>query len=96
MKKLLLFLTAGLCLVSCSTAPTPIKVMTFNIRAGVANDHENSWQFRRKAAADMILDQRPAVFGVQEAVDFQLEYLLEECPMYKCVGVGREDGVKQG
>lgn len=70
--------------------------MTFNVRAGVANDHENSWQYRRKAAADMILDQRPAVFGVQEAVDFQLDYFLEQCPMYQCVGVGREDGVKEG
>ncbi len=96
MKRTLLSVLAAVSLLACSPSQTPLKVMTFNVRAGVANDQENSWQYRRKAAADMILDQRPAVFGVQEAVDFQLEYFLEQCPMYKCVGVGREDGVKQG
>ena len=96
MKKLVILFAAALSLLACRQAPTPIKVMTFNVRVGKANDHENSWQYRRKAAADMILDQHPAVFGVQEAVDFQLEYILEQCPMYKCVGVGREDGIKDG
>ena len=96
MKRTLLFIVAAFSLFACRPAQTPLKVMTFNVRAGVANDHENSWQYRRKAAADMILDQRPAVFGVQEAVDFQLDYFLEQCPMYQCVGVGREDGVKAG
>ena len=96
MKKLLILFAAALSLFACRQAPTPIKVMTFNVRVGKANDNENSWQYRRKAATDMILDQHPAVFGVQEAVDFQLDYILEQCPMYKCVGVGREDGVKEG
>ena len=96
MKRTLLSVLAAVSLLACSPSQTPLKVMTFNVRAGVANDQENSWQYRRKAAADMILDQRPAVFGVQEAVDFQLDYFLEQCPMYQCVGVGREDGVKAG
>lgn len=96
MKRALLSVLAAVSLLACSPSQTPLKVMTFNVRAGVANDQENSWQYRRKAAADMILDQRPVVFGVQEAVDFQLDYFLEHCPMYQCVGVGREDGVKGG
>ena len=58
MKRILILLAASLALFACRQAQTPIKVMTFNVRAGVANDHENSWQYRRKAAADMILDQR--------------------------------------
>ena len=96
MKRTLLSVLAAVSLLACSPSQTPLKVMTFNVRAGVANDQENSWQYRRKAAADMILDQRPVVFGVQEAVDFQLDYFLEQCPMYQCVGVGREDGVNGG
>ena len=96
MKRTLLSVLAAVSLLACNPSQTPLKVMTFNVRAGVANDQENSWQYRRKAAADMILDQRPVVFGVQEAVDFQLDYFLEQCPMYQCVGVGREDGVKGG
>lgn len=96
MKRTLLSVLAAVSLLACSPSQTPLKVMTFNVRAGVANDQENSWQYRRKAAADMILDQRPVVFGMQEAVDFQLDYFLEQCPMYQCVGVGREDGVNGG
>ena len=56
----------------------------------------NAWENRRDAACAMILDQKPAVFGVQEALDFQLDYFVEHCPGYKCVGVGREDGVHDG
>ena len=44
----------------------------------------------------MIADQRPAVFGVQEAYDFQLDFLKGNCPGYAYVGVGREDGVHEG
>ena len=62
MKKKLFILAAAFSVLACQPSVTPVKVMTFNVRAGVANDHENSWQYRRKAAADMILDQRPAVW----------------------------------
>ena len=73
-----------------------LPVMSFNVRYGTARDGDNVWENRRDAACAMILDQRPAVFGVQEALDFQLAYIEENCPGYKCVGVGREDGVHEG
>ena len=73
-----------------------IPVMSYNIRYGTAEDGNNSWEMRREAAAAMICDQRPAAFGVQEALDFQLEYMQKNCPGYKYVGVGREDGVHDG
>ena len=75
-----------------------LKVMTFNVRLGVAQelDSINNWANRRDAAAAMVADVAPAVFGVQEAFDFQLEDLTNGCPMYKCVGVGREDGASGG
>ena len=44
----------------------------------------------------MINDQKPDIFGVQEALDFQVKYLEEACPDYKSVGVGREDGKHEG
>ena len=44
----------------------------------------------------MLRDVHPHVFGVQEAYDFQIQYILEQCPEYKSVGVGREDGVSKG
>jgi len=97
MKKLTLVLAALLpLLVSCNQEPATVKVMSYNIRYGTADDGDYIWTNRRDAAVAMIQDQDPLVFGVQEALDFQLEYLEENCPAYKHVGVGREDGVSDG
>ena len=73
-----------------------IKVMSFNVRYGKAKDGDNSWDFRKAAAAEMVNDQAPAVFGVQEALPFQLDYLKENCKNYLWVGVGRDDGESAG
>lgn len=88
----------ALCLVALAACrPEPaLTVMSFNVRLGVADDGSNSWPLRREAAAAMINDQHPAVFGVQEAFDFQLAWFEEQCPDYKWVGVGRENGVSEG
>ena len=99
MKKTLLFAAfLPLCLMACTEkkAPETLKLMSYNIRYGTADDGDHVWENRKEAAAAMVLDQRPAAFGVQEALDFQLEYLQENCPGYKYVGVGREDGVSEG
>lgn len=85
-----------LCLPGCQSGPQSVKLMSYNIRYGTAPDGDFVWENRKEAAAAMILDQRPAAFGVQEALDFQLAYLKENCPGYDCVGVGREDGVSEG
>lgn len=77
-------------------APKELKVMSYNIRMGTADDGTNSWQYRYPATAIMIEDQKPDVFGVQEALDFQIRFIEENCRGYKCVGVGREDGKKKG
>lgn len=73
-----------------------IRVMSYNIRLGVAKDGTNSWGVRKDATPAMIYDVRPVVFGVQEAYDFQLDYICSQCPAFKCVGVGREDGFDEG
>lgn len=81
---------------SCKNADPELKVMSFNIRLGVANDGDNSWDIRKPAVAEMLNTVDPIMFGVQEAFDFQIAYIEENCPQYKSVGVGREDGVKSG
>ena len=100
MKKILLLSLLPLLLFSCKNggkaSVEPLPVMSFNVRYGTAEDGDHVWENRRDAACAMILDQRPAVFGVQEALDFQLDYFVEHCPGYKCVGVGREDGIHDG
>ena len=98
MKKAVLLLAALLpFFMACTPKEAPtLKVLSYNIRYGTAKDGDFVWENRRDAAAAMILDQHPAVFGVQEALDFQLTFLQEQCPNYQFVGVGREDGVADG
>ena len=97
MKKHLIILLAALALLPAGLwAQNDLKVMSYNIRVGTAKDGTNSWEFRYPASAMMILDQKPDIFGVQEALSFQVRYLEEYCEGYKSVGVGREDGKKKG
>lgn len=97
MKRVILILAALLPLmVGCASQNAALKIMSYNIRYGSANDGDNAWDNRKDAAAAMVLDQKPAVFGVQEALDYQLEFLKENCPGYEYIGVGREDGEHGG
>lgn len=96
------FLTAA-CLVTAvslsaetTNVPDEIKVMSYNIRLGSANDGTNSWNLRYMATKEMIEDKMPDVFGVQEALDYQVLFIDEMCEDYECVGVGRDDGRKKG
>lgn len=102
MKKIL-FLSTFLCAaLSLSVwaakpkAPAELNVMSYNIRLGTADDGTNSWKYRFPATYDMLVDQHPDIFGVQEAYDFQIEFILQNLPQYKALGVGREDGKHEG
>ena len=93
MKKLLL----GLCLfVSVSILGLDISVMTYNIRLDHKGDNENNWQFRKKDLAGQISLHSPMVFGVQEALQNQMEDLHSLLPNYKSIGVARDDGKQKG
>lgn len=101
MKKTLLALLAVLMalpfgLSARNKQPVTLSVISYNIRTGEADDGTNSWRYRYPASAMMIMDQKPDIFGLQEAYDYQVRYLEEYCPGYKSVGVGREDGKKEG
>lgn len=102
-KKLHLFLCVCVALILTQSVfamrpktPSKLTVISYNIRMGVAKDGTNSWEFRYPTSAMMIVDQNPDIFGLQEAYDFQVNYMKEFCPGYKCVGVGREDGKHEG
>ena len=101
MKRFLLFALAVMFILTQSAMakknePKELKVMSYNIRLGVADDGTNSWQYRCPATIEMLKDQKPDVFGVQEAFDFQIAFINEYCKEYKSAGVGREDGKKKG
>ena len=43
-----------------------LKVMSYNIRLNTEKDGTNAWMYRCPATIEMIKDQAPDVFGVQE------------------------------
>ena len=103
MKKAFAILLAFLLLFPCSLdarksqeGVPELKVMSYNIRLGVANDGTNSWKYRCPATIEMLNALKPDVFGVQEAFEFQIRFIEENCCDYKSVGVGRDDGKKKG
>ena len=99
MKKVALLITVALsCFFGSAGAQTDgsLKVMSYNVRVGSAKDGDNSWKIRRIATPAMLADKAPDVFGVQEALKSQIDFILQEGPQYASVGVGREDGVAKG
>lgn len=80
---------------SCSAQNSNLRVMTYNIRYANNNAGEE-WILRRDNVAEMIRFHNPAIFGLQEALDEQVEYILKELSDYQVVGVGRDDGKSKG
>jgi endonuclease/exonuclease/phosphatase family metal-dependent hydrolase len=79
-----------------STPGVSLKVMSFNIRYGTANDGDNHWDRRKEFLVEVVGGEAPDVIGVQEALYGQLAYILQALPDYAMVGVGRDDGVRAG
>jgi endonuclease/exonuclease/phosphatase family metal-dependent hydrolase len=77
-------------------APEPLTVMSFNIRYGTADDGPDRWELRRSALIDVVKTQNPDVLGLQEALHFQIDEMLNALPDYRMVGVGRRDGGQGG
>ena len=80
----------------CKKGDQTLKVISYNIRVGKAKDGPNEWDLRKPASPAMIADQQPDIFGLQEALKMQLDYLEETCPDYDHVGVHRDDGKQKG
>lgn len=76
--------------------PARLRVMTFNIRYGTADDGDNAWPKRRDLLFSVIRAHDPDVIGVQEALRFQLDELHAALPQYTEIGVGRDDGKTKG
>lgn len=73
-----------------------VKVMTFNIRYGTANDGENHWIHRRGMVFDRIAWHGADVVGLQEVRDFQVAELSRALSGYGRITAGRDDGTMAG
>ncbi|MCO6358422.1 endonuclease/exonuclease/phosphatase [Roseivirga pacifica] len=82
-----------------SIAQTNVEEFTFlsyNIRFNNPHDNENWWGHRKEAVVDLITNEFPIAFGVQEAVLDQMTYIDNNTPGYSYIGVGRDDGKTKG
>ena len=101
MRLRLIFLLSLVVLMLCygcgnSQKDVVIKYISYNIRYGTANDGDNAWDIRKSATKEMIDREQPDVFGLQEALICQLDYIDSNFSGYNHVGVGRDDGKEEG
>ncbi len=86
MMKTLFFL---LCLCTTSLAADELSVMSFNIRYGTAKDGDNAWPHRKELVAETVARTSPDLLGLQESLDFQIEFLAGKLPNYQVYSVPR-------
>ena len=68
-----------------------IKIMSFNIRYGLADDGENHWDKRKSLAISRIQAFQPDLLGVQECRDdSQADFVKASLPDYHFYGMRRE------
>jgi endonuclease/exonuclease/phosphatase family metal-dependent hydrolase len=76
--------------IAAAANPTPLPVMTFNIRYGTAPDAENAWPHRHDMVLEELKTQSPQILGLQECLRDQLDAIVEKFPQLSAVGIGRE------
>jgi endonuclease/exonuclease/phosphatase family metal-dependent hydrolase len=91
-----LLVALALSVASPMPSQAPLRVLTFNIRYGTANDGAHRWPHRSAHVVTTIRDHAPHVLGIQEALRFQLDELARALPGYREFGVGRDDGRTAG
>ena len=64
-------------------APAMLKVMSFNVRVPIDTDGDKCCEIRRRAMAALIRAQHTDVFGTQELVKLQADYLAAQLPDYR-------------
>lgn len=83
--------------VALMAQPTPpITAITYNLRYDTPRDGINRWDNRKAWLADQLRFYEPAIFGIQEGLAHQVEYLDTALMDYRYVGVGRDDGAQKG
>lgn len=89
-------LYAGVPVKSNSEGTEDISIMSFYVGRYDKDATENRWEDRLPGIVAMIMDEQPAVMGLQ-ALDYnQREDLDAKLTDYACFGAGVHDGMKKG
>lgn len=90
---------AMLCLLASFAAQAQeLLVGSYNIRYQNSGDNAtpNAWAKRVDVLCELVRTRRPDIFGTQEVLYRQMLDLRERLPRYACIGVGRDDGRREG
>ena len=74
-----------------NTGPNSLRVMTYNIRFDNPADGVHAWPNRKELVASVIRYHKADIIGVQEALEHQIQDLMELLPGFDWVGVGRNE-----
>ena len=66
------------------------SLMTYNVRYGLADDGENSWEFRKDFLTSQINFYNPDIFGIQEGLPFQVEFIDSQLLNHSFIGKSRD------
>lgn len=89
---------AALCLalpVAATQAQVPFQAATYNLRLNLEEDGANAWPRRAAAVKALIRYHEFDLLGTQEGLPEQIDELAA-MPGWAYVGVGRDDGRRQG
>jgi len=76
-----------------------LKIVTYNIRNGIALDGEDHWNLRKEYLINQLVDFDSGIIGLQEAYLFQINEIITGLDEkinsrdYEWTGLGRYDGV---
>lgn len=93
---LLLAVTGCASGIARSSPAEELRVSTYNIRFGTANDGPNHWDLRQDALIDSIERFDPDILGTQETLASQRDLLVARMPDHAALAVGRDDGRDAG
>ncbi|AWB27349.1 endonuclease/exonuclease/phosphatase family protein [Halococcoides cellulosivorans] len=72
------------------------RVMTYNVRYDNPDDGAHAWPNRRRSVAGTLRFHDPALIGLQEPLDHQLDDLKDDLSGFAWVGRPRVDGDRDG
>ena len=81
---------------SNSHVKTKDTIISYNIRYDNKWDKENLWTLRKDRLSQLLMDYDPSIFGIQEGLINQVEWIDSTSGNYNYIGVGRDDGKGKG
>ncbi|MFB6342119.1 endonuclease/exonuclease/phosphatase family protein [Saccharicrinis sp. FJH62] len=86
----------GLFISIATLSAQSFNVMTYNIKYDNPGDSLNNWDHRKDMVVGLIRFHKAEIFGIQEGLHHQVEYIVQHLPGFHYEGVGRDDGKQKG